>query len=300
MQAIVIGAGIIGVTTAYHLQQRGVGVTVIDREPDVACSTSRGNAGVIAPGYVTPWAAPGMPTKILKYLFRSASPVIYRPKFNARQWQWVVRWLGECQLNRYRINKERMQRIAYYSRSCLEQFRAIHPFEYGRSQGYLQVFRTAFDEEMAKPALQILAEAGINHRLLTARECVEIEPGLQWAKVQPASGLYLPDDEAGDCAVFAQQLRSLCEASGVRFRFDTQVEALQGSRAGIDGVVVRGAQQVRQAIQADVVVVAAGVESRDLLAPFGIDVPLYPIKGYSATFAVSDPEKAPRAAVMDE
>lgn len=300
MQAIIIGGGIIGVTTAYQLCQRGVGVTVIDREPDVACATSRGNAGVIAPGYVTPWAAPGMPTKILKYLFRSESPVIYRPKFNSRQWQWVMRWLRECDLDRYRINKERMQRIAYYSKSRLEQFRATHPFEYGRSQGYLQLFRSAFDEEMARPAMQILAEAGINHRLLTANECVEVEPGLKWARVQPSSGLYLPDDEAGDCAVFAKHLRLLCEEGGVHFRFNTEVRALQSSGARVTGVVVRDDRQTRQTLDADVVVVAAGVESRDLLAPFGIVVPLYPVKGYSTTLAVADSQRAPRAAVMDE
>jgi D-amino-acid dehydrogenase len=300
MHAIIVGGGIIGVTTAHQLCQLGIRVTVIDREPDVACATSRGNAGVIAPGYVTPWAAPGMPAKILKYLFRSASPVICRPQFNARQWQWAMRWLRECDLQRYRINKARMQRIAYYSKSCLDQFRTAHPFEYGRSQGYLQVFRSAFDEAMAGPAMQILAEAGINHRLLTPAECLQVEPGLKWAAIQPVSGLYLPDDEAGDCAVFARQLRGVCEQGGVSFRFGTEVLALQGSRAGVTGVIVRDDRQIQQALQADVVVVAAGIESRDLLAPLGITVPLYPIKGYSTTLAVTAPEKAPRAAVMDE
>ncbi|MFC4200492.1 D-amino acid dehydrogenase [Candidimonas humi] len=301
MQVIIVGGGIIGVCTAYHLRRHGAEVTVIDREPDVARATSLGNAGVIAPGYVTPWAAPGMPTKILKYLFRSESPVIYRPVADTRQWRWVSRWLRECELPRYRVNKERMQRIAYYSKACLTEFRSEHAFEYWRSQGYLQLFRTAFDEEMARPAMQILAEAGITHRLLDAEGCAEIEPALKGAALRPASGLYLPDDESGDCAVFAQQLRTVCEENGVRFRFNTRVRSLAGSRSGVEGVRISDAAlPSTELLKADTIIVAAGIESRDLLAPLGVDVPIYPVKGYSATIAVTDPDKALRGAVMDE
>ena len=134
---------------------------MIEREPDVALSTSFGNAGVIAPGYVTPWAAPGMPTKILKYLFKPASPLIFRPTFDPAQWRWIARWLRECDLERFRVNKQRMQRIAYYSRDCLHEFRGRHPFDYGRSQGYLQLFRSEYDVELAQPALAVLRDAGI-------------------------------------------------------------------------------------------------------------------------------------------
>jgi D-amino-acid dehydrogenase len=300
MHAVIVGGGIIGITTAWQLRQRGADVTVIEQEPDVACATSRGNAGVIAPGYVTPWAAPGMPLKILKYLFRSASPVVYRPALDAAQWRWVARWLHECDLARYRVNKARMQRVAYYSKACLDAFRAEHPFDYGRSQGYLQLFRTAFDEDMARPAMQMLAEAGINHRQLTAEECLDVEPGLKWAGVRPASGLYLPDDEAGDCAVFAHQLRTLCEQNGVGFQFDTRVATLRRNGAEVTGVTVKRNGETPRDIAADAVVVAAGVHSRRLLAPLGISVPLYPIKGYSTTLAIKDEGKAPRAALMDE
>ena len=300
MHAIIIGGGIIGVTTAWQLRQRGADVTVIEQEQDVARATSRGNAGVIAPGYVTPWAAPGMPFKILKYLFRSASPVIYRPALDAAQWRWVARWLRECDLARYRVNKARMQRVAYYSKACLDEFRSAHPFEYGRSQGYLQLFRSAFDEDLARPAMQMLAEAGINHRLLTADECLAVEPALEWASARPASGLHLPDDEAGDCAVFAARLRELCEQAGVRFRFDTAVSGLQRAGSGVTGVVAKLDGGAESTIPADAVIVAAGVHSRRLLAPLGIRVPLYPVKGYSTTLTVTNPERAPRAALMDE
>ncbi|OYD76635.1 Glycine/D-amino acid oxidase [Burkholderia sp. YR290] len=299
MQTIVLGGGIIGVATAFYLRERGCDVTVIERESDVALATSFGNAGVIAPGYVTPWAAPGMPAKILKYLFKPASPLIFRPTFDLAQWRWIARWLRECDLARFRVNKQRMQRIAYYSRECLREFRGHHPFEYGRSQGYLQLFRTAFDVELAQPALAVLRDAGIKHREVSAAECAEIEPGLRWARQAPLSGLYLPDDEAGDCARFTRELRAICEANGVRFRFDTRVTALDVRGRAVHGVHVESTAG-SETLVANAIVVAAGVDSADLLAPLGVKVPLYPVKGYSATLQIVDDEKSPRAALMDE
>ena len=299
MQTIVLGGGIIGVATAFYLRERGCDVTVIERESDVALATSFGNAGVIAPGYVTPWAAPGMPFKILKYLFKPASPLIFRPTFDLAQWRWIARWLRECDLARFRVNKQRMQRIAYYSRECLREFRGHHPFEYGRSQGYLQLFRTAFDVELAQPALAVLRDAGIKHREVSAAECAEIEPGLRWARQAPLSGLYLPDDEAGDCARFTRELRAICEANGVRFRFDTRVTTLDVRGRAVHGVHVESAAG-SETLVANAIVVAAGVDSADLLAPLGVKVPLYPVKGYSATLQIVDDEKSPRAALMDE
>jgi D-amino-acid dehydrogenase len=299
MNTIVLGAGVIGVATAWYLRERGCEVTVIEREPDVALSTSFGNAGVIAPGYVTPWAAPGMPAKILKYLFKPTSPLIFRPTFDAAQWRWIARWLRECDIERFRVNKQRMQRIAYYSRECLHTFRAQHPFDYARSDGYLQLFRSEYDVELAQPALAVLRDAGIAYREVSAAECVQIEPGLRWARQQPLAGLYLPDDEAGDCARFTRELRAHCEAHGVRFRFDTRVTGLDVQRGAARGVYVESASG-KETLTAGAVVVAMGVDSAALLAPFGVKVPLYPVKGYSATLAVVDEEKAPRAALMDE
>ena len=305
MHVIVLGAGVIGVTTAWHLREAGCDVTVIEREADVAQATSLGNAGVIAPGYVTPWAAPGMPGKILKYLFKPASPLIFRPTLDAAQWRWIARWLRECEFERFRVNKQRMQRIAYYSRACLHAFRERHPFDYGASRGYLQLLRGAFDVEMAQPALKVLRDAGIAFRELDAAGCTAIEPGLRWARQAPVGGIYLPDDEAGDCARFTRELRALCEANGVTFRFRTAIRALDVAGGKVRGVRVdsldAGAAARRDALlAADAIVVALGVDSAGLLRPHGIDVPLYPVKGYSATLAVVDDEKAPCAALMDE
>ncbi|WP_241302056.1 D-amino acid dehydrogenase [Burkholderia stabilis] len=305
MHVIVLGAGVIGVATAWHLREAGCDVTVIEREADVAQATSLGNAGVIAPGYVTPWAAPGMPGKILKYLFKPASPLIFRPTLDAAQWRWIARWLRECEFERFRVNKQRMQRIAYYSRACLHAFRERHPFEYGASRGYLQLLRGAFDVEMVQPALKVLRDAGIAFRELDAAGCTAIEPGLCWARQAPVGGIYLPDDEAGDCARFTRELRALCEANGVTFRFRTEIRALDVAGGKVRGVriapVEAGSAARRDTpLAADAIVVALGVDSAGLLRPHGIDVPLYPVKGYSATLAVVDDEKAPRAALMDE
>ncbi|UTV55147.1 D-amino acid dehydrogenase [Burkholderia arboris] len=305
MHVIVLGAGVIGVTTAWHLREAGCDVTVIDREADVAQATSLGNAGVIAPGYVTPWAAPGMPGKILKYLFKPASPLIFRPTLDAAQWRWIARWLRECELERFRVNKQRMQRIAYYSRACLHAFRERYPFDYGASRGYLQLLRGPFDVEMVQPALHVLRDAGIAFRELDAAGCTAIEPGLRWARQAPVGGIYLPDDEAGDCACFTRELRALCEAHGVTFRFRTVIRALDVAGRTVRGVRVDSREAGDTArsdalLAADAIVVALGVDSAGLLRPYGIDVPLYPVKGYSATLAVVDDEKAPRAALMDE
>ncbi|MDR5663468.1 D-amino acid dehydrogenase [Burkholderia cenocepacia] len=311
MHVIVLGAGVIGVTTAWHLREAGCDVTVIEREADVAQATSLGNAGVIAPGYVTPWAAPGMPGKILKYLFKPASPLIFRPTLDAAQWRWIARWLRECEFERFRVNKQRMQRIAYYSRACLHAFRERYPFDYGASRGYLQLLRGAFDVDMVQPALKVLRDAGIAFRELDAAGCTAIEPGLRWARQAPVGGIYLPDDEAGDCARFTRELRALCEANGVAFRFNTELRALDvagGKARGVHVVAVGGNHEGNGSggarhgttLAADAIVVALGVDSAGLLRPYGIDVPLYPVKGYSATLAVADDEKAPCAALMDE
>jgi len=328
MKTIVLGAGVIGVATAYYLSERGCDVTVIEREPGVALGTSFGNAGVIAPGYVTPWAAPGMPLKLLKYLFKPASPLIFRPTLDPAQWRWIANWLGECDLARFRVNKQRMQRIATYSRDCLHAFRATHAFDYGRTQGYLQLFRTDDDVGLAQPALAVLRDAGIAYREVDANECARIEPGLQWSRVKPVAGIYLPDDEAGDCARFTRELRTVCEANGVAFLFDTEAAGVEVERGRVRGVRVRALTPRRdrrapkqaftpplpqpdgerasrreappRTLAADAVVIALGVDAAALVEPFGVRLPLYPVKGYSATLPVVDDQKAPRAALMDE
>ncbi|MGO4326134.1 D-amino acid dehydrogenase [Cupriavidus sp. 2TAF22] len=308
MHVIVIGAGVIGVCSAWYLREAGFEVTVVERRAAPAQESSFGNAGVIAPGYVTPWAAPGMPGKVLRNLFASTSPVLFRPSADPAMWRWILRWLGECTLERYRVNKVRMQRLAFYSRECLHKLRGRLEIDYEQSQGYLQLFRTRRDLDLAGPALALLREHEVPHRLVDAAGCRGIEPGLT-TDTPLAGGLHLPEDESGNCPMFVRRLRVLAEAAGVRFVMDSDAAALRplpGGQLALDlrdaggGAGSIKAGGVRETLAADRVLVCAGVASAALLRPLGLRIPLYPVKGYSATVQVSDELQAPLAALMDE
>ncbi len=294
MNVIVIGGGIIGVTTAYFLRQKGFEVAVIERRSDVAQEASFGNAGIIAPGYVTPWAAPGMPTKVLSYLFKSEAPVLFRPNLNPALWRWLRRWLRECSLERYRVNKERMQRVALYSRTCLHALREEYAIDYQQSQGYLQLFRSQADLDLSEPGRQMLREQGILHEALDAAGCYRLEPEL--ARHTPlAGGLHLPADESGNCPLFAKRLKVICEQQGVKFHFGETVKALQVESKKLVGVKLNTSTQ-----KADACVIAAGHESAALLGSVGIRVPIYPVKGYSVTMRLKSDGFGPNRALMDE
>ena len=292
-QVAVIGGGVIGVCTAYFLAEAGHEVVLIERYGNVAEQASFGNAGVVAPGYVTPWAAPGMPKKILSYLFKSEAPVLLKPTMDRALWRWVRLWLSECELSRYRINKERMQRIAIYSRDILHQLREHYRLEYEQTQGYLQLFRTQQDLQLAEPALTLLAENGVPHRILEAEAAYQIEPALS-KNTALAGAVYLPQDESGNCPLFTKQLKTVAQTIGVEFHFGSTVHNIEP----IDNRIKF--QIDDRNFSADAVVVAAGIDSAQLLAPLGIQVPLYPIKGYAATAAIRNFDDAPLAALMDE
>jgi D-amino-acid dehydrogenase len=292
MRVIVIGAGVIGVCSAYYLRRAGLEVTVLERNSGVASEASFGNAGVIAPGYVTPWAAPGMPGKVLSYMFKSEAPVLFRPNLDPALWRWLLRWFGECRLERYKRNRQRMQRVAAYSRDLLHQVAKEHKLDYQRADGLLQLFRTSNDAKMADAAIAMLKEAGLTHTRLDAAACRTIEPGL--SDFQFEGGLHLPQDEAGNCPLFTRQLRDVAAREGVVFRFSEAVQAVRSTASG--RVVTTGKDE----LHCDAVVVAGGVDSTALLAPLGIRVPLYPVKGYSATVNIRESTYAPIGAVMDE
>jgi D-amino-acid dehydrogenase len=294
MRVVVIGAGIIGVTSAYYLRQAGFDVTVFERNSGVAQETSYGNAGVVAPAYTGPWAQPGMPHKVLAYLFEPHAPVVFRPTFDRTLWRWLRRWYAECTLERFVRNKARIQRIAYYSRDQLRSLRKRLDLQYEQTAGYLQLFRSQKELDRCAPARALLADAGVAHRLLAPAQCRELEPALA-PGARLAGGLHLPDDETGNCAFFARQLKDHAESDGVEFRFGTHVSALDVQGDRVRGVLVEGAQ-----FAADLAVVAAGVDSAAWLAPLGIDLAIYPVKGYSATVPVTNHEQAPRLSVMDE
>jgi D-amino-acid dehydrogenase len=294
MQVLVIGGGIIGVTTAYSLRQRGLEVTVLERNAGVAQEASFANAGVIAPSYVAPWAQPGMPKKVLAQLFKRDAAVVFRPARERALWRWLRQWYRECELERFARNKSRMQRLASYSRAQLHEVAARHAIDYEQARGYLQLFRTQHELERHAPARKVLQDLGVSFRQLTDVECRQLEPALTEA-TPLAGGVYLPDDESGNCAYFARKLKEICEGDGVQFRFGAQVTALVAGNGRIESV-----QTPDGPLQADAYVLAAGCDSAQLLAGTGINVPLYPVKGYSATVQITRHEHAPLLSVMDE
>lgn len=294
MHVVVIGAGIIGVSTAYALRQRGLEVTVLERNAGVAQEASFANAGVIAPSYVAPWAQPGMPKKLLAQLFKRNSAVVFRPTRERALWRWLLQWYRECELERFVRNKARMQRLANYSRDQLHEVAARHAIDYEQARGYLQLFRTPDELERQAPAHQVLQDLGLSFRQLTDVECRQLEPALTEA-TPLAGGVYLPDDESGNCAYFARKLKEVCEGDGVEFRFGAPVTGLATGSGRIDSVLTADGP-----LQADAYVLAAGCDSAKLLAGTGIDVPLYPVKGYSATVQITRHEHAPLLSVMDE
>jgi D-amino-acid dehydrogenase len=300
MRVVVLGAGIIGVMSAWYLRKQGFEVTVVDRHKEVARETSAGNAGVIAPGYVTPWAAPGMPGKVLRGLFKPESPVVFSPSLSLALWRWVFAWLRQSNKACYRTNRARMQRIAFQSREDLRALRAELGIEHHETQGYLQLFRSERERDLAEPAIAMLRDKGVAHQLLDGQSCAAIEPGLLRARIRPAAGLYLPDDEAGDCALFAAKLAEKAAEAGVSFQFSTQIVEIAASPKRVEAVAVLDEAGRPCLIGADAVLVAMGVESRRVLRGLGLRVPILPIRGYSVTLPVTDETAAPRAALMDE
>ncbi|HQR56301.1 MAG TPA: D-amino acid dehydrogenase [Burkholderiaceae bacterium] len=294
MRAVVVGAGIIGVCTAHALRRAGLDVTVVERRSGVAQETSFANAGVMAPGYVGPWASPGMPRKVLNYLLRPEAPVVFRPSLSPALWRWLRRWLRECDMERYRRNRNRMQRLAFYSQQELRTLRTRHALEYEQATGYLQLFRTEQEIEASATTRAMLTELGVRHQLFTAEQCRALEPALHPATTL-AGGLHLPDDETGNCAFFAHQLKDLAIRDGVEFRFGVEVQAADMALGRVESLRTSAGP-----IRADAYVIAGGIDSLRLLAPIGIRLPMLAVKGYSATAAITAFEHAPFTSVMDE
>jgi D-amino-acid dehydrogenase len=296
----VIGAGVVGTCTAWYLNRLGMAVEVLERRDGVARETSRGNAGVIAPGYVTPWAAPGMPRKVASYLFAAEAPVLFRPIPSPALLRWIGRWLRECELERYRINKARMQRLAFYSRHALSELRVQLGIDDDRRSGYLQLLRGERDLAMLGPARALLEENGVPHRMLDAAAARALEPGLA-ADTPLAGALWLPEDESASCPVFTQALADAAAAAGVRFRFGTEVRSLRVEGGRVTGVVTHDAAVARERSDAyDAVVVAGAVDALPLLSAHGLRLPIWPVKGYSTTLPLRDGVRGPRHALMDE
>ena len=296
MRVIVLGAGVIGTSSAYYLAKAGHEVTVVDRQNGPGLETSFANAGGICPGFAGPWAAPGMPGKIVRRMVARHSPFALRPRLDPYQWRWLAQFLKNCAPERFARNKARMQRIAHYSKACLKELRGETgiAFDHGAG-GVLQLFRTEEELAGAEKVTRVLAQFGVAHRVLEAAGVLAIEPSLRDAAVSFAGGLHLPDDETGDCHKFTAALAALLRERGVAFQFDTRVIGIR-----VEGKRVTGIVTDIGTIDADSYVVALGSEAAPLLRTVGIDLPIYPVKGYSVTVEAVENVPAPRSSVMDE
>ena len=294
MRVIVLGSGVVGVTTAYYLAQAGHEVTVIDRQPGPALETSFANAGQISPGYASPWAAPGIPLKAAKWLFQRHAPLAIQPDGTLFQLQWMWEMFRNCDAARYAVNKERMVRLAEYSRDCMRALRRDTGIAYeGRQQGTLQVFRTQQQFDGAAKDIEVLRQAGVEYELLAGNQLAGAEPGLK-GNAGLVGGLRLPNDETGDCQLFTTRLTAMARELGVQFSFDTTVRYLKEAGSDIAGVVTDKGE-----FTADRYVLALGSYSRQLLQRW-FPVPVYPLKGYSLTVPIHDAARAPVSTILDE
>lgn len=296
MRILVLGSGVIGVTTAYYLSKAGHEVTVVDRQPSPAQETSFANAGEVSPGYSSPWAGPGVPVKALKWMFMKHGPLVVRPTLDIRQYLWLAQMLRNCTAARYAVNKARMVRIAEYSRDKLVELRAETGIQYDeRTLGTLQVFRTHQQMGAIAGDIEVLKQYNVPFERLSPTECAQAEPALGKVQHKIVGGLRLPHDETGDCHMFTERLAKLAEGLGVKFLFNTRIDGLVTDATRVTGVATSAG-----VLTADTYVVAMGSFSPHLMAPLGVTVPVYPVKGYSLTLAMTDEAGAPVSTVMDE
>ncbi len=295
MRIVILGSGVIGVTSAYYLAKAGHAVTVIERQPGPALETSFANAGQISPGYASPWAAPGIPFKAMKWMVQRHAPLSITPDGTLFQLQWMWQMLRNCTPERYAVNKERMVRLAEYSRDCFKALRAETGIGYeGRQQGTMQLFRTQQQLDAAAQDIEVLRESGVPYELLTREQLSRAEPALEAVKHKLVGSLRLPNDETGDCQMFSTRLAAMAAELGVQFRYGVPIDKLV-----LDGAAVRGVQCGAELVTADAYVVALGAYSTGFLKP-AVGVPVYPLKGYSITVPIGDPARAPTSTILDE
>ena len=296
MRVVVLGSGVVGVASAWYLAVEGHEVVVVDRQQAAGMETSFANAGQVSPGYAWPWAAPGIPLKVAKWMLTKHSPFRLYPRADPAMWRWMAMMLRQCNSASYSVNKSRMVRVAEYSRECLHDLRHATGIEYdGKQLGLIQLFRTPKQYEAAAKDIKILHESGVACELLSADACVAREPGLHGARDQLTGGLLMPGDESGDAHIFSQTLASMAAERGVEFRFGATIEAIL-----TEGDRVTGVRTDRGMATGDAYLVALGSHGARLLKPIGIELPVYPVKGYSITVPIANEDAAPRSTVADE
>jgi D-amino-acid dehydrogenase len=298
MKIAIVGAGIIGVTTAYELTADGHEVTVFERHGAAALETSFANAGVVAPGYVTPWASPGMTGKVARYLFSRHAPVRVCWPLAAHEVRWMMRWRRACELDTYLANRARLQRLAFYSRHRLHQLTEDLQLDYDRASGYMVLLRSEKDRKLVQPGLQVLRDAGVKFQEVDAEKARTLEPALN-PDTDFAGAIHLPEDEVGNCRQFALLLKNQTQAMGARFEFNCAVAPLDTAQPTVLRIT-HGDDAVPITQRFDAVVICSGMASAHLLRPVGLRVPLAAVHGYSISAPIREPLNAPRSGVMDD
>jgi D-amino-acid dehydrogenase len=296
VKVLVLGGGVIGVSTAYYLARSGHEVELVDRQSGPALETSFANAGEVSPGYSAPWAGPGVPLKALKWMLMQHRPLVIWPLLDPAMWRWGAMMLANCTERAYAVNKSRMVPIAEYSRDCLRALRAETGIAYDdRAQGTLQLFRTHKQLEGIASDVDILKQYGVPFEVLDRAGFCAVEPALRHTQEKFVGALRLPNDETGDCFKYTNRLAGMAAACGVIFRWNTRIQQLQ-----VGGGAITGVHTDAGLLQADKVVLALGSYSPQLLKPVGLSIPVYPVKGYSITVPITDAAQAPQSTIMDE
>ena len=296
MKVVVLGAGVIGTTSAYFLAKQGHEVTVIERQNSVAMETSHANAGCLSYGFTSPWAGPGLPLSILKWTLTGRSPLIINPNMSIETVKFLYRMYKNCNTRSYEVNKSRMLRIAKYSQKALIEIESDFDFNYDqRKQGSLQLFWDTKEIEKSRRDIAILEKFNIKSELLTAEDCVKTEPGLKYVKNKLAGGIQFKDDFTGNCYMFSNEIYKKCVEIGVNFEFNTDIKSIQ-----INNNKVSSVSTDRGEFNADAYSVSLGSYSSRILSKIGIQTPIYPVKGYSITLPVLNDGDAPQSTIMDE
>jgi len=296
VKVIVLGGGVIGVATAYFLNEAGHEVSVIERREGPGLETSFANAGQVSVDHAAPWARPELPGQLARWLGRRDAPFRIAPRLDPGMWRWGLAFLGNCAPGRFRRNAARLRRLSTYSREMLTQVRESTGIEFDHSaRGILSVFRTRRAWEAAAGHAEALRGEGVGKEILDSRECLRREPALADAATPVVGGIYSPLDECGDAHVFTRELAGRCERAGVRFRYGERALSIAAGGGAATGVATGAGFR-----DADAVVVAMGSESPLFVRPLGVSLPVCPVKGYSVTVPVTDRDKAPSRGIADE
>jgi D-amino-acid dehydrogenase len=301
MKVIVLGAGLLGVTSAYFLRQLGHEVTVVDRQATPAAETSFANGGQISVSHAEPWANPSAPLKVLKWLGQEDAPLLFRIRADRLQWLWGLQFLRECTPARTRHNIGQIVRLGTYSRETLQALRRDIGIEYDqRTQGILHFYTSQKEFDGAEAPAAQMRELGCDRRVISADEAVRLEPALRHIRPRLTGATYTAEDESGDANRFARELVARCREDGVQFLMNHTVTALREAGGCIDHVEATDAEGRFQRVRGQAYVLAVGSISPLVAAPLGIRLPIYPAKGYSVTMPVKDASMAHQVSLTDD